>query len=291
VSTVELTGQVGTAKVEVVPPTVTPTATPPAPLAAVVNGQYIFLADYEHLVAQFERALREQGFDPDTEEGQAHLLQVRQDLLESQIDYVLIEQAAPGLEVSVGPEELEAQVEIDIEAGGGQEEFEEWLQVASQTREDYREMVRQSMLMDRVRDAVVGEIGDTEEQVHARHIVLDSRDAVEQILALLQEGADFVELAREHSLDAATKENGGDLGWFPRGLVAPELESVAFVLQPGEISDAIAVNDGFHIVQVLERDLAHPLSDEVKMHLREARFGAWLAEQRAMATIERFVDL
>jgi foldase protein PrsA len=257
----------------------------------MVNGQYIFLSDYERRVAQFERALRQQGFDPETAEGQAHLLQVRQDLLESQIDYVLIEQAAPALGVAVGQEELKAQVEADIDAGGGQEEFEEWLEVTSQTRADYQEMVRQSMLMDRVRDVVVGEIGDTEEQVHARHIVLDSREAVEQILALLEEGADFVELAREHSLDTATKENGGDLGWFPRGLVAPELESAAFLLQPGEISGGIAVNDGFHIVQVLERDLAHPLTEEIKMHLREARFSEWLAEQRATATIERFVDL
>jgi parvulin-like peptidyl-prolyl isomerase len=118
---------------------------------------------------------------------------------------------------------------------------------------------------------------------------VDSQELVEQILAQLEEGADFVELAREHSLDVATRENGGDLGWFPRGLVAPELESAVFILQPGEISDGVAVNEGFHIIQMLERDPAHPLTDEIKMHVREARFSAWLAEQRATATIDRFV--
>ncbi len=289
VSTVEMPSESPTTPPTEVPPTATPTATPPAPLAALVNGQYIFLADYERRVAQYEQALLEQGLDPASEEGLAHLAQVRQDVLESLIDYVLIEQAAAALGVDVSDSELEAQVEADIEAGGGQAAFEEWLQATGQTREDYKAMLRESMLSQRVLEVVTADIPDVAEQVHARHIVVDSDEVAQQILALLQEGADFVALAREFSLDVATKDNGGDLGWFPRGLIAPELENAAFALQPGQVSDAIPLGDGFHIVQVVERELEHPLSPEMQMLLEQARFSDWLQEQRASAVIERFV--
>lgn len=289
ISTVAAPGEPQPAPSTAVPATVTPTATPPAPLAALVNGEYVFLADYERQMGQFEKSLSSQGLDPQTEEGQAHLAQVRQDVLESLIDYVLIEQAAAAMGVGVSEEELEAQVESDIAAGGGQAAFDEWLEATSQTREDYKEMLRQSLLSQRVLEAVTADLPDVAEQVHARHIVVDQEEAAQQILSLLQSGADFVALAREYSLDAATKDNGGDLGWFPRGLVAVELESVVFALQPGEVSEGIPLGDQFHIIQVVERELEHPLSPETQMLLKQAHFSQWLEEQRAAATIERFV--
>ncbi len=97
VSTVEPSRPAPTARPTEVPPTATPTftPTPPAPLAAVVNGQYIFLADYERQVAQLEQAMLAQGLDPGTEEGQAQLAEKRREVLESLIDYLLIEQGQP----------------------------------------------------------------------------------------------------------------------------------------------------------------------------------------------------
>ncbi len=270
-------------------PTPTPTATPPAPAAAVVNGQYILLADFEQRVAQYEQAMIDQGLNPDSEEGQANLAQVRYDVLESLIDYVLVEQGGAALGVSLSEEALEAQIEADIEAGGGQAAFEEWLQATGQTRDDYKEMLRQSMLSQRVLQEVTADVPEATEQVHARHIVVGTQVEARQVLARLQEGADFVALARELSLDVATRENGGDLGWFPRGLVAPELEQAAFALQPGQVSDVVPLGEGFHVVQVVEREANRPLSPEMRVDLRLARFDQWLAEQRAAADIIRFV--
>lgn len=289
VSTVATSGEPQPAPATAVPATVTPTVTPPAPLAALVNGQYVFLADYEHQIEQFVKSLSSQGLDPQTEEGQAHLAQVREDVLESLIDYVLIEQAATALGASVSEDELEAQVESDIAAGGGQAAFDEWLLATLQTREDYKEMLRQSLLSQRVLEAVTADMPDVAEQVHARHIVVDQEEVAQQILSLLLGGADFVALAREYSLDAATKDNGGDLGWFPRGLVAIELERAVFSLQPGEVSEGIPLGEQIHIVQVVEREAEHPLSLETQMLLKQASFSQWLEEQRAAATIERFV--
>ena len=270
-------------------PTITPTPTPPAPLAAQVNGQYIFLAEYERRVAQYERALLEQGIDLNTDEGQAQLEEARHDVLEGLIDSALIDQGAMAMGISLDDEELESRVEADIAAGGGQDAFDEWLQATSQTREDYKEMLRQSLLAQRVLDAVTADLGSEAEQVHARHIMVGSEEEAQQVLTMLQEGADFVALARERSLDLATKDNGGDLGWFPRGLVAPELENAAFALQPGQVSGIVYLGEGYHVIQVVEREIASPLSPEVQLDLQLATFEGWLAELRASAVIERFV--
>jgi parvulin-like peptidyl-prolyl isomerase len=258
-------------------------------LAALVNGQYVFLADYEQRVAQYEQVLLEQGVDLNTDEGHAYLEQARQDVLNGLIDGALIEQGAAGLGIALTEEELDEQVEADIAAGGGQEPFEEWLQATGQTREDYKEMLRQSLLAQRVLDAVSADVGAEAEQVHVRLIMVDSEETAQQILANLQQGGDFAALVREHSLDLATKENGGDLGWFPRGLVAPELEAAAFALQPGQVSGVVRLGEGYHIIQVIEREAARPLSPELQLDLKLSVFEEWLAAQRASAVIERYV--
>jgi parvulin-like peptidyl-prolyl isomerase len=271
-------------------PTSAPTtSTPSVPLAAIVNGRTILLADYERRLAQYRQPLLDQGLDPDTEEGQARLAEVEQQVLDTLIDYVLIEQGSADLGVSITDVDVEAQMAADIEVGGGQAAFDEWLQSTGQTPEDYKQMLRESLLTQRTMDAITVDVPQAAEQVHARHIVVDSQETADQILAQLQSGGDFAALAREKSLDLATKDNGGDLGWFPRGLVAPELENVAFALQPGEISNPVQFGEGYHFIQVMEREQARALSPEIQFQLKLSRFENWLAEQRAAAAIERFV--
>ena len=105
----------------------------------------------------------------------------------------------------------------------------------------------------------------------------------------LNEGGDFAALVQEYSLDLATKENGGDLGWFPRGLVASDLEAAAFALQPGQVSGVVRLGEGYHIVQVIEREAARPLSPDMQLDLRLSLFDEWLVTQRSSAAIERYV--
>lgn len=269
-------------------PTITPSPTPPAPLAALVNGEYVFLADFEQRFSQYKQALLDQGLDPNTEDGQAMLAQARSDVLEGMIDSVLVEQGSAQLGVSLTDEEVEQQMEADVAAGGGQEAFEEWLAATAQTRDDYKEMLRQSMLAQRVMEAVTGEVPFEAEQVHARLIMVGTEAEAQEVLAQIQAGADFVALARQHSLDVATRENGGDVGWFPRGLVAPELETAAFALQPGQVSDVVLLGEGYHIIQVIERQDGRPLSEEMQIDLRRAQFELWLSGLRDSAQIERF---
>lgn len=267
-----------------------PTATPPAPLAAIVNGEYIFLADLDRQMMLYEQALLGQGVQLDTEEGQLHLDEVRRDVLGSLIDYVLIRQEAAARNLSLSDDEVEKQLEADIAAGGGQVAFEEWLLATGQTREDYADMLRRSMLSLRVLESVTADVPVEVEQVHARHILADTEEAAQQILLDLRDGAEFDELAREKSVDLATKDAGGDLGWFPRGMIAPELEAVAFALSPGEVSEVVRVGEGYHIIQVIERELTRPLPPDLQGEYKLAVFDRWLTERRAAAAIEFYVD-
>jgi parvulin-like peptidyl-prolyl isomerase len=137
--------------------------------------------------------------------------------------------------------------------------------------------------------AVTAEMPSEVEQVHLRQIVLVSQEAAEALRAELRDGADFASLAGEQSLDSRTKSSGGDLGWIPRGLIAPELEVSAFGLAPGEVSDVVPADGAYYVLQVVEREAIRSLSPEVLARLRLAAFRRWLEVRRSAAVIERFV--
>jgi peptidyl-prolyl cis-trans isomerase D len=106
---------------------------------------------------------------------------------------------------------------------------------------------------------------EQEAQVHAR---------AEAVLAELRNGADFATLAKQHSEDTATAEQGGDLGYFPRGQMVAPFEEAAFSLPVGQISDVIRTPFGWHILQVEDKREAatKPLAEveqEVKDKLRD----------------------
>jgi peptidyl-prolyl cis-trans isomerase SurA len=77
-----------------------------------------------------------------------------------------------------------------------------------------------------------------------------ARQLADSLLGELRKGADFAALARKYSQDSATREAGGELGWFRRGMMVKPFEAVAFRLRPGELSDPVESSFGFHIIQV-----------------------------------------
>jgi peptidyl-prolyl cis-trans isomerase C len=99
----------------------------------------------------------------------------------------------------------------------------------------------------------------------------------------LEAGLSFSELARRYDPDT-----GGELGWFPRDyLFEQELEDVAFSLEPGQYSEVISSNVGYHIIQVIEREEEHPLSPDAYLVLQEKALQEWLVAKRSAVTIER----
>jgi parvulin-like peptidyl-prolyl isomerase len=254
-----------------------------------VNGQYIFLEDYERQVAIYEGALQDQGFDLASEEGRAEADQIRADVLEGLIDSLLMRQEAEKMGLALSEEELDAQIVADIEDGGGEAAFDEWLEATGQTRADYREMLHDLLLSERILEVVAADLPTVADQVHIRHIAVSSPEAAQEIVTQLQDGADFVELASARSEDTLTRDDGGDLGWFPAGIVALELEQAAFSLREGEISGVIQLGEGYHVIQLVEREAGRAISPDLEIDLELVAFEQWLEDLRASAAIERFV--
>jgi parvulin-like peptidyl-prolyl isomerase len=253
------------------PTPVPPTATPvpptqtPLPPAAAVNGEAISLSDYQAEVARFEAAQTARGTDLAT------LGDYKAQVLDSMVDLRLLAQGAQQAGVQVSEADVQSKIDQLASDLGGNEAIGAWLAA---------DMVNK----------LTAEVPNSVDQVHARHILVATRDQADQLRQQIADGADFSTLAVENSLDLSTRPAGGDLGWFPEGyLTAPEIEQAAFSMQPGDVSQVIETKLGFDIVEVLDRGV-HPLSPDAKRHLEAAAVQAWLTSQRQAAKIDILVN-
>ena len=260
-------------------------------IAAMVNGEPIQMADYQREATQARSFLMsDPKFSASTAEGQQALQTINNQVLESLIGEALIRQYAQKNGLTITDTELNQSLDSLIKDMGGDQEFEKALAARGLTREMFTATQRTQLLGNKVRDAVTTDVPQTMEQVHARHILVQTPDQAAQALNRLNKGEDFAKVAREVSQDPSTASAGGDLGWFPRGLMVPEFEQAAFNLKPNELSPAIQTQFGYHIIQVLEKDANRKLPDERWQELRQMKFQDWLEDQRDAAKIERFVQ-
>ncbi len=280
------------------PPDPNPTATsiPPSPtserpLAALVNGEPVYLANYERELERYKDSLEAQGIDLNSQEGQERVNQARGWILNVMIEQILTEQAAVKAGVEVTDAQVDQYMQDMMAESGGEEAFRAKLEEWGETYEDARQEVRAQLIGMQMTQRVVADVPGSTEQVHARHILVDTKEEAQHIRSQLEAGADFTALAKAHSLDKSTRENGGDLGYFPRGiLVSSEVEEAAFSLQPGQVSEVITSPMGFHIVQVVERDPDRAVSAENLQLLREQAVQKWVESLWAQANVERFAE-
>jgi len=277
-------------------PTVAPTVAPAqAPAAARINGKAIPLAEFEKNVARRQAEMTKQGINFSTPDGQAALAEMRRQILEGMIEQALIDEQAAKLGISVAQPEVDAAINQSITETGGQEAFNKYLaNVAGMTMDEWRAGQLEAMLTQKVIERITRDVPTKAEQVHARHILVDTAAEANALLAKLRAGADFAALAQQYSKDTVASAGGGDLGWFPRGgLFDAALEKAAFDLQPGQISGVVQSDLGgqtvYHIVQVIDRDPARQLSDDALREARQMAVQSWLDSLKASATIERLV--
>ena len=272
-------------------PTEPPSPTPEPPLAARVNAQPIYLADYELALAQYETDLRAQGVDPESDEGKQDLNYARSWILNVMIEQALTEQAAAKAGIVITDEEVDAYIADMVAEYGGHDAFEVRLTEMGDTLETAWQKTRSGLIGNAMMQQISANVPTIAEHVHARHILVDTQQEAQSLLNQLKGGADFVALAQAYSQDLSTKETGGDLGFFPRGiLVAPEVEDVAFSLEPGEISEVVTSALGYHVLQVIEIDPAREVSPENQRLLQDQAVQKWIEELWADAEIEVFVE-
>jgi len=274
-------------------------------VVAMVNGEAIPRVEFEReLDLAFEIPDGAPSPAPD------QLLALKRTVLQGLVDRQLLLQDARARGVTVSPETVQRAV-ARFKAEFPEERFREALAQGRLTEQEFEQKTAARLIVEKLVDSVVYErVAVTEEelqayldahtaefqepeQVHAAQIVVKEMDEAKKLREELRTGARFADLARAHSLSADARM-GGDLGWFPKGVMPPEFDKVAFSLQPGQISDVVTSEYGFHIFKVLERrparrkELAQVRREVERLLLREKREkaqGAYLAALRERATI------
>jgi parvulin-like peptidyl-prolyl isomerase len=264
---------------------------PTTQVVARVNGEEIsaesYLAELRIQLHYVTEQYRVDWYDP---EAQQLLPSFQDEILRQMEQLRLAEQLAKAENAGISADEVEAEAartKQEIMASGVYNTWEGFLAAMGLTDETFPEQIRIQMLFNKLLEAHGGP--DQVEQVHAAHILVASEETGREVLAKLKEGKAFSELAKTYSTDTGSKDNGGDLGWFPQGTMVPEFEAAAFALKPGETSDLVKTDFGYHIIQVLGREV-RALDPEMLQSVRQKNFQTWFEAEMAKAKIETLVQ-
>lgn len=181
----------------------------------------------------------------------------------------LIEQEAQSKGIAVSEEDVDEEIETLVEEnfGGSEEDFQAVLDYYGITMEALRNDTRLNILIEKLAEERIDAseekarqyfadnsgLFDQPEEIEARHILVETEEEAAEVIAKLNEGEDFAELAGEYSTDQSNKDEGGYLGFFGRGEMVEEFETAAFNLAVGEISEPVLTDFGYHIIEILDR--------------------------------------
>ena len=246
-----------------------PAAAEDDPVVAIVDGTEFRLSELEASYLELPEQFRQMPIEA-----------IFQPLLDRLIDGHLLLQAAEAADVASAPE-----VELQI----------------ARARDDVlRQTLIERAVMDATDEAALqaayeelrAEPDFAIEQVTARHILVETEEAAQEIIAELDGGADFAELARERSTDPAAAR-GGELGTFRRGSMVPPFETAAFALEPGSYSsEPVRTQFGYHVILVEAKEAIEPSFAEVEEQLRaeltREAIETLLEDVRTGADVQRF---
>lgn len=291
------------------------------PAVATVNGVRIPMSDLD---VEMQKEMRDNP-EIQTSKDLAARRQLRKKVLDYLIDQELIVQE--GKKAGLEPQ----QEQIDTEFGKiknrfpSQDAFEQVMKKQNVTEEKLREVIRRAFIVKNVLEAKIkplakpvtdkdvadyyqahkGEFTESEE-VRARHILIklssgasdeEKTYAKKEMQAILEEaksGADFAELAKKHS-QCPSAIRGGDLGYFARGDMVKPFEETAFALKPGQISEIVETEYGYHIIRFEDKKPGRQLeleevSEEIKKELHDKEMDIalrnWLKPLREKADIK-----
>jgi peptidyl-prolyl cis-trans isomerase C len=130
-----------------------------------------------------------------------------------------------------------------------------------------------------------------QDEVHARHILVESEDEAKAIVDLLKAGGDFAALAKERSKDPGAAE-GGDLGYFTKDQMVPEFAEVAFKMFPGQVSNPVKTQFGWHVIKLEDKRTKQPpefgkVRDQIESFLSRKAQTEFVSKLRQSAKIER----
>jgi foldase protein PrsA len=152
---------------------------------------------------------------------------------------------------------------------------------------EYREIVSNALLTRRLQEYLASKVPTIAEQVHLHLIVVSTIDEAEDAKAKLDAGANFADLARKISIDVESREKGGDIGWYPKGIT--EFDAVIFTLNIGEVSQPLAPSQSqssqssatpaFYLLMVSEKSDMREIDPEQLEVLKSKALSSWIKEE------------
>lgn len=224
----------------------------------------------------------------------------------------IVELEAEKQDIKITEDDVQKEIDKMTEEYGGEESFNMILQYSGMTIDDMKENVRMNMHIEKILGPSI-EITEEEmknyfeenkesfsekEQVKASHILVETEEEAVEVKSKLDNGDDFAKLAKKHSTDPGSKDNGGDLGFFGKGKMVKEFEDVAFSLKVGEISEPVKSEHGYHIIKVEDKKAAKEANyEESKEEIEEAIFNekipteyqTWMQQKFSEYEIETYL--
>jgi peptidyl-prolyl cis-trans isomerase SurA len=269
-------------------------------IAAVVGDDIILQSQVEERAAPL---LADVAAIANPGEREARSNAVRREVLDRLIDDQLLAQQATELKLTVSNEEVDRAIEqIKRDYGLSDAQLRDELRRQGVSMAAYRQNTKREILKYRVLNIAVGSkinVGDSEVQsyydrhmkaanvqVRASHIfiaipddadnatVLEREKLAKSLLARAQKGEDFAKLAREYSQDAATRADGGDLGFIGRDILPKPIEELLFSMKIGEVRGPVRADRGFHVIKLVDKrtKATKPFAevqDEIRIRLRQ----------------------
>jgi len=262
--------------------------------AALVNGKPIPMSDYEAGLDQLNRQIAMTGKQPDEKEMPA----MKQKVLDSLITRELLKQEVEKRGIKADEAEVNAQLEA-IKKGSSPEDFAKSLKQMNITEQDLKDNIASQLAIKKLIETDLGpkvavtpeeakafydgnpEVFKTPPMVRASHILVKvdkdatpeqkakALDKMKGIQKRLQNGEDFAKVATEVS-DCPSKEKGGDLNFFQKGQMVPPFEKAAFAMQPGQTSDIVETEFGYHIIKMTDKkDQTTVTFEEIKPRIEQ----------------------
>jgi foldase protein PrsA len=230
------------------------------------------------------------GQNPDAAQPASALPAVSDLLIQEEI----VRRFAGEMEVTATDDEIREEIASRLGITADDESFDVVLQQQLTGMElsetDYRQMVEAAVLTDKLRERFLAEVPESAESVHYRQIVVSTEEGAQEIRDEIEGGGDFAALAAENSLDPATKDDGGDVGWVPRGVLDASAEELIFAMEVGEIT-IIPTPAGVLVIEMLEKDGDHPVEEDWKESLAVGLLADWLDEKKQSLSIVNDVDV
>ncbi len=276
-------------------------------LVAEVDGQPItqeeFDKDFQVYKDLYERQLGEGALEQEGIDGKTMGESLEESILEKLIMEKLIQDDNEEKGIEVTEEDLQVYIDEYKESIGGEESYQQFLQSNNLSEEYFVDNMRKELQGQKNKENFLGGVTVSEEEameyyetngediveINASHILLGSEEEALSVVARLDSGEDFAQLATAKSMDSVSAVNGGNLGYFGKGQMIPEFEEVAFQLEEGEISNVVKTEVGYHIIKVQDKkENFEELQDKIISLIKEQAYFEYVQSLREEATIESY---